>query len=294
MGAHRYQSTWRSLIFNRVYDDSGFVDDPSRLNRAYLNDDYRLESLDLTSVQTLDFREIRQHMEGADPNQSFEGVRMVIGSGLIMGLDAASLEDKTWAMYEAFSPASCRAASIATTPKGVLPYAFKRATVGGSKSLLFYAKPAAGRPVVVGRMREGLSRRFMFQLVATDPFAYDAALTQTTLTGAGGIVTNPGNIYTRPRIVVTMSGAGSASFTIANSTTGVANMVISMSSATAQAYTLDTLLSSYVDAGNVDRTGWISSGYPTNHILVPGANTIALTNMTNVASVRFDFRGAYA
>lgn len=294
MGVQRYRSTWRGITFNRVYDDSGLVDDPAHLDPLYANSDYRLESLDPTGVQTVDYREMRQHLEGAEPNQSFEGVRLLVGQGLILAASPADLEDKTWAMYEAFSPAACRMASLATDPKGVLPFDFKRATEGGSKALRFYAKPAAGRPILVGRMREGLSRRFVFQLVATDPFAYDQALTQTAVALGGGNVTNPGNIYTCPRIVVTMTGPGNAAFTITNSTTGQSVVVDLTSFVNGNVVTLDTRASTIVLGAATDRISKLVSGFLTNLFLLPGVNAIAFANTGGIGSVRFDFRGAYA
>lgn len=296
MSAHRHQSTWRSITFNRVYKDAGLLpDDPANLDPTYANSDYRLERFDPTSVQVVDFRELRQHLEGADPNQSFEGVRMLVGSGTILGSSHADLEDKTWAMYEAFSPAACRVAFDALDPRGVGPFSFKRDAVAGTKALRFYAKPAAGRPVIVGRMREGLSRPFHFQLVATDPFAYDEALTQTTIaTPAGGAVTNPGNIYTRPKIVITMSGAGAANFSLANSTLGQSLAVDLSSFVAADVITIDVARSTIVLGAATDRLSKLVSGFITNMTLAPGANTIAGTNVTGIASIRFDFRGAYA
>lgn len=293
MGAHRYQSTWRAITFNQHLDDSGLVDDPARIVAAYANSGYRLESLDLTGVQSIDFRELRQHLEGSEPNQSFEGVRILVGQGIIMGGSPADLEDRTWAMYEAFSPAACRMASLATDPKGLLPFDFKRDTNGGSKALRAYCKPAAGRPVIVGRVREGLSRRFVFQLVATDPFIVDQVLTQTAVALGGGTVTNPGTVYSYPRIVITMSGAGSASFTITNSTTGQSIGYDLSGLVNGNVITLDAQRSTAVLGASTDRFSKLVSGFLTNLILLPGANTIAFTNTTGIASVRFDHRGAY-
>lgn len=294
MGLHRFRSTWRSLTFNRQLDDSGVVDDPALLDAAYANSDYRLESLDLTGVQTVDYRELRQHMEGSEPNQSFEGVRILVGQGLILASSAADLDDKTWAMYEAFSPAACRMASLATDPRGVLPFDFKRASAGGAKALRLYAKPAAGRPIVVGRMREGLARPFVFQLVAPDPFVYDQSLTQQAVALGGGTVTNPGTMYTYPRIVITMSGAGSAAFTVANSTTGQQVGIDLSGFSAGNVVTADARASTIVLGASTDRISKLLAGFLTNLFLLPGANAIAFTNTTGITSIRFDYRGAYA
>jgi hypothetical protein len=294
MGAHRYQSTWRSLTFNRVYDDSGIVDDPTHLVSAYANSDYRLESLDPTSVQVVDYREMRQHLEGAEPNQSFEGVRIITGRGLILASTAADLEDKTWAMYEAFSPAACRIAFDLSTPRGVGPFDFKRASAGAAKALRFYCKPAAGRPIVIGRQREGLSRPFLFQLVALDPFAYAQTLTSTTLGTGGGTVSNAGNIYTHPKIYILMSGAGSASFTMTNAATGQ-TLGLDLSSFTnGNEIAIDTLHGTIEQPAGTNKLSKLVSGFPSNMVLLAGNNAISFTNTTGITSVRFDFRAAYA
>lgn len=293
MSAHRYRATWRSLTFNAHYDDTGIVDNPANVDQAASNSGLRLESLDLTGVQSIDFRELRQHLEGSEPNQSFEGVRIIVGVGKIMGLTPADLEDQTWAMFEAFSPAACRMASLATDPKGLLPFDFKRDTAAGSKALRAYCKPAAGRPVIVGRIREGLSRPFAFQLVATDPFVVDQALTQTTVALGGATVTNPGTIYSYPKIVITMSGAGSAAFTILNAATGQSIGYDLSGLANGNVITIDTQRSTVVLGASTDRFSKLVSGFLTNMILLPGGNAISFTNTTGISSVRFDHRGAY-
>lgn len=296
MGAHRYQSTWRSIIFNRVYDDSGLVDDPAHQNAAYRESDYRLESLDPTPVQSVDYRELRQHLEGAEPNEAFEGVRLITGRGLVLGSSAADLEDKTWAMYEAFSPAACREASKSLTPKGVLPYDFKRASASAAKALRFYCRPALGRPVIIGRMREGFSRPFLFQLVALDPFAYDQSETsQTFALVTGETVVNPGNVYTRPVIRIITSAAGASNLTITNTTTGQALVFDATTMGAGSILDLDVARGTAKNStGTIDRYPAVTSGFVTSLYLVPGNNVIALTNTTNVSSVRYTFRGAYA
>lgn len=304
MSAHRHQATFRSLIFNRRYLDNGTAnpDDPANLVVAYANSDYYLDSLDISRVSVQDYRELRQFLEGGEPNEAYEGVRALNGVGRIVASDQGDLEDKTWALNEAMSVAACRIAAVATDPVGVLPFSFKRDTaptsgvekVPATKALRFYCRPGPGRPVAIGRIREGLVRPFSFQLIAFDPFAYDETLTQTTLTGAGGAVVNPGNIYTRPKIVITTSGAGDATFTITNSTTGKA-LVITLAAAVAATYTIDTARGTIVrDSTGANVYSWRVSGFITDLWLQPGSNTIALTNVTGVTSVRFDRRGAYA
>ena len=305
MSAHRHQATWRSLIFNRRYNDAGTAnpDNPANLNLTYVNSDYYLDSLDISRVSVQDYREMRQFLEGAEPNEAYEGVRALNGVGRIVASDVADLEDKAWALNEAMSVAACRVAAQATDPVGVLPFSFKRDTspvtgvekIPATKALRFYARPGPGRPVAIGRVREGLVRPFSFQLIAFDPFAYDETLTQTTLTGTGGTVTNPGNIYTRPKIRITFTGGGSATLTITNSTTGKTVVINASTAANAEVWEIDTARGTFKrTSDNSDRYSKRVSGFLADDWLQPGANTIALSDMTNVSGIRYDFRGAYA
>jgi len=301
---HRHKASFRSILFNRRYIDDGTAnpDNPANLDAAYVNSDFYLDSLDISRVSVQDYREMRQFLEGGEPNEAYEGVRALNGVGRIVALDQADLEDKTWALNEAMSVAACRVAAVAADPIGVLPFSFKRDTspvsgiekIPATKALRFYCRPGPGRPVAIGRIREGLIRPFSFQLIAFDPFAYDEVLTQTTLTGTGGPVVNPGNIYTRPRIVIKMLGAGNVNFTISNATTGK-KLVLNMDAAAATTYTIDTARGTFVrtDTG-ANVYSWRVSGFITDQWLQPGSNTIDLTNVLNVDSVRFDFRGAWA
>lgn len=297
MSIHRYQSTWRSIIFNRVYDNSGNVDDPAALVTAYKESDYRLESVDPTAVTTQDFRELRQHLEGAEPAEAYEGVRLITGQGRILASSVTDLEDKTWAMYEAFSPAACRAVARIQTPPGVLPYQFRRASASGTKQLRFYCRPSVGRPVVIGRMREGLSRPFQFQLVALDPFAYEESETQLQLAAGSNNILNAGNIYTprvQWRIQLDNSGTYASNFTINNTTTGE-SIVLNLSSFVSQYLVIiDVARGLIFDSMNNSRYSTRVSGYASAMRLDPGYNTVSLSNLTGVESVYVYYRGAFA
>lgn len=297
MSAHRHRATWRNITFNRRYIDTGLTpDDPANLDAAYVNSDYYLDLLDIVRVSAQDYREIRQYLEGSEPNEAFEGLRAITGHGRISAASPADLEDKTWAMYEAFSVAACRIASATLDPKGVLPFDFKRDTNGGTLPLRFWSRPGAGRPVIVGRAREGLVRPFIFQLLAMDPFAYDVTATSTalvSLTGGNNTVHNPGNIYTKPKITVVFSGAGAASVMLANATTGQSLGLNLSGFANLDTLVIDVARSSMVSGGD-DAYSTRLSGFISAMTLVPGDNVITWTSNTGITSVTFDFRGAYA
>lgn len=295
MSIHRYQATWRSITFNTHLDNTGLVDDPTHLVEANIASRYALDACEINRVSVQDYRELRQFLEGGEPNEAFEGVRAINGSGRIVGNSPGDLEDKSWALNEAFSVAASRAAAVAATPKGVLPFSFRRDIVGGNRQLRFYARPGPGRPVWVGRRTEGLIRPYTFQLIAFDPFAYEEALTTTNLGIGGGNVTNPGNIYTSPIIQITQSGAGSATFTMTNTTTGQ-SIVLNLSTLGAGTnVAIDVARSTIAStSGLTNRYFTRVSGFASSLILNPGVNAWTFASTINVTNIAFLFRGAYA
>lgn len=301
MGAYRHQATWRSTTFNEGYLDTGLTaDDPANIVEAKLNDQITIDELNLQRVSSQDYRELRQYLEGAEPNEAYEGVRAITATGIILATNRATLEDKAWALNEQFSVAACRIAAASLDPKGVLPFDFKRDTTaeGTAKALRFYARPGPGRPVWIGRRGEGLTRPYSFQLVAFDPFAYDQTETQTTLaalTGGNNTVANPGNIYTRPKIRITFSGAGAASVTLTNTTTGQSFVMNLSTAANGEVWILDVARSTFYRLSDgANRYSARISGFISQLYLQPGNNTITWSSNTGITSVRFDFRGAYA
>jgi hypothetical protein len=303
MAIHRYRSTWRSLTFNPHYDNTGLVDDPAHVSPLYGSAQgqtgyFSMDQSDVNRVSVQDYRELRQFLEGGEPNEAFEGVRAINWSGRIFATSYGDLEDKAWLLNEQFSVAACRIAAQALTPKGVLPFSFRRDHLAGGVltplPLRFYARPGPGRPVWIGRRQSGLVRPYSVQLIAFDPFAYDEAVVNTSPALAGGNVSNPGNIYTRPIIVITMSGAGNAAFTLTNSTTGKSLVLDLTGLAAAQTITIDTARSTIVRDNGTDQYSRRVSGFISDFWLQPGVNAIAFANTGGITSVQFQVRGAYA
>ncbi|HEY6014476.1 MAG TPA: hypothetical protein VIU37_10725 [Candidatus Limnocylindrales bacterium] len=304
MSIERHRATWRSITFNQRYADAGLApDNPDNLTEALLNSDYYLDSCDPTRVSVQDYRELRQFLEGAEPNEAYEGVRALNGIGRIVGATYADLEDKTWAMFEAFSVAATRIAAQTADPVGLLPFSFKRDTApavgidGAStaKALRFYCRPGPGRPVIIGRRQGGLVRPFSFQLIAFDPFAYDETQTLTIPPLGGGNVTNPGNIYTRPKIRFNFNGAGSATLTINNTTTGKTFVLNASTAAVGESWELDVargVITRLSDGAN--RYSQRVSGYISDMWLAAGVNAFTFANTANVIDCQVRFRGAYA
>lgn len=299
MAAYRHQASFRSTTFNEGLADVGAAaDDPANIVEAKLNDQITIDELNLQRVSAQDYRELRQYLEGAEPNEAYEGVRAITGQGVILGTSLANVEDKAWTLNEQFSIASCRRAASALDPKGVLPFDFKRDSVAGTKALRFYARPGPARPVWIGRRGEGLARPWSFQLIAFDPFAYDQAETQTALAnlaGGANVVTNAGNIYAKPKIRITFSGAGAASVVLTNSTTGQSLTLDLSTGAAAEVWIIDVARGTiYRLSDSANRYSQRLAGFISNMVLDPGANTLTWSVATGITSVRVDHRSAYA
>jgi hypothetical protein len=310
MSAHRYQSSFNGIIFNRqlrvdgatLYEQLYGPDDQQRLDPTYAESDYRLESVDLTRVTVEDFRELRQFLEGAEANESFEGVLIATGRGTIHAISPGDLEAKTQAMRAAFSPALVRMASVATDPIGSLPFDFKVDVTGAVAPAInaysarrMYARPAIGRPVIVGRQREGLSRRFMFQLISFDPKVHSQTLHQQAVVLAGQVIANAGDFYAYPKIRITFTGAGNAALTVTCTTTGKVFVLDATTAAAGEVWILDTragLLTRSSDGAN--RYSQRVSGYLSELWLPAGNSSWTVTNTGGIGSVRFDYRDAWA
>lgn len=299
MGAHRYQATFRNITFNAHLDNSGIVDDSDHLVQAKINDDYYLDSLDLTRVTVEDFREMRQFLEGAEANEAIEGVLIATLRGHIAAASPGLLEDMTWAMREAFSPAAVRIAAASATPKGVLPFDFKvdTAEAGGvpqPSARRLYCRPAIGRPIIVGRVREGLVRRYLAQLISFDPRVVSQTLTQQVISGAT-VCANAGLALTYPTIYITFSGAGDAALTLTHTTTGKAFVINATTAAAGEVWVLDTYAGTMVrQSDGANRYSQRVSGYLSDLFLLAGSNTITPSNVGGVSQLRYDFRAAWA
>lgn len=299
MSAHRHQATWRSIIFNQRYLDNGLYGpaDPRNLVEQYKDNDYFLESMNPTALNVMDLREARQFLEGAEPNQAFEGSRLIELRGRIVTPDGRHdlLEDKTRALYEAFSPAACRLDFAALDPPHVGPLDFKLDSAAGTQLMRFYCRPALGRPIAFGRRYEGTVRPWLARLIAYDPKMYSQTESSTALTllGAGNTVNASGDLATDPKYVIVLSGAGHASFTLTNTTTGH-SIVFNLSTLGAGTYTLDVARATFTKSDGTNVMSTRVSGFPVNMWLAAGNNVLTVTGNTNLTSVTVKRRAAWA
>lgn len=314
MAAHRHRADFHGITFNGYFPAAwpGGISDPDNLaivgagaQAAFAESDIRLESADFTSVSTQDMREVRQFLEGAEPNEIFEGIRTLILRGHIHGTNPRDLETKSWSLSRAFSPMEVRRDSVASIvgtnpdePVGVLPFNFSiDHTSVNTLPLRFYARPNVGRPLILGRAKEGLTREWAAQLVAYDSRAYNQVLQQVSLANLSGGANNivmSGNTYVYPQIRITMAANGAATHTLRNETTG-SELQFDLSSLGG-----DLILWIKPNRGEMTNPSGVSkylyrkSGFLTNFFLVPGTNNITFTPATQVTSVFLWFRDAFA
>jgi hypothetical protein len=306
MSFHRHQMTWRDLTFNQRYLDTDPLvppDDASNLDAAYIQHDYYLDTLDITRVSIQDYRELRQFLEGAEPNEAYEGLRAMTGRGRIVAGTHGELEDMTWAMYEQFSVAGCRLDAMTADPPGVLPLDGYRDHIDAVTKLnapiamRFYCRPGVGRPIIVGRTREGLVRPYAFQLLAFDPFAYsptEHSQALAHLDGTSNVITNAGNIYTKAKFLLATSGAAGNPVTLTNFTTGAAVTLDLSGALAAQTYTLDVYRSTWKREDGSNQYAKRLSGFLSDMLLVPGDNEIRCSPAGGLASVTVKWRDAWA
>lgn len=294
MSFHRYRSTWRSLTFNGLYDDTGIVDDPTgaHFNNSFRRSDFRLEVLDLNRVESIDYREMRQWYEGAEPNEAYESIMIAEGHGIILGNNHGDLEDREALIKAQMSIADCRIAALALDPPNVLPFYCKRDTGsdGNPISLLFYARPTSGRPVVISKMKEGLARRFSFSLTSFDPKLYSQTLQSVSCSTSGTTtLTNGGNLYTQPQIVVVTSGTATIHLTIS----GPAANSIVFTGVPLGTWTIDVRRGLIYDGSGNNGMQYRTSGFLSALFLAAGANTFDMTGSSAITSVTAKFRDAW-
>lgn len=299
MTAHRFQATWRSITFNEHYTaNDGKVDDPASVD---LRNASRIElsSLDLSPVAVADLREARQLLEGADANDAYETFLVAHLRGFILGSSVGDLEDRSIALREALSPSACRYAFAANDPPGLGAFGFRLAQVAapGYKALQVLARPFVGRPVIIGRRSEGLSRAYSAQLLVPDPKLYAASLTSSALAdlaGGANVLTPGGNVRTPPVIEIVKSGAGGP-YTLTNGSTGQS-----------LSFDLSSLAAGKTLRIYVDRSSWVqvdtganlyavrTAGFSSEFLLLPTANTITFSPAAGITSVTLKYRAAWA
>jgi hypothetical protein len=305
VSANRHRASYDGVTFNGIYTAVNTdTEGDANLDAAFAESDIRMDWCDPSRLSTQDLRELKQFMEGAEPNEMFEGIRTIHIGGRILGSSYGDLEDKAQALHAALSPTLVRLASTAALvgtypdePTGVLPFDFRIDSAAGPVARRFYCRPAVGRPLIIGRREDGLTRKWQAWLIAYDPTMYGQTLNQqsfSSLSGGNNTITNAGNYPVFPQIRVITSGNGNASTTLTNSTTGQ-SLELDLSASGGETWWMFPKRGELVNSSGVSRFSRRISGFLANLYLLPGANVWTWSpSDVDVTSVRFFWRDAYA
>lgn len=211
--------------------------------------------------------------------------------GTIRAQSIAALYDKKKLLAKTIDPAKLSHEN--PTTQGFLPLAFSTPTADtanyatGLVSSLYYARVKTYTPPVISEYT-GLASFFRIEFEIKDPRRYFA--TQQTQNGAGTINNSLADYRSWPVITITMSGAGSATYTIQNANTYSTDALV---------LDLSTMINGSVVSIDMGAHTAKKNGVLTPSIVVSGtwwdveplsSNVITITNGTNATTVTTWYR----
>ena len=213
----------KSLVLNEHY--SG---DPPVFDRTKAQDHIGIDRI-IVRPQYRDTHEALHLAQGGTAGRVHKGMLLMQAQGRILVPDAtqlASLEDREKTLRLAFDPYECYRDS--PTTDGCYALSWLEPTLDttnyptGWMNVTRYVRPTA-QPETQWSINDQSYRPWSVGLVAPDPRLYDTVLASTTFTAPGASsyawLDNHGTIPSPARITITMTGAGSSSFTVARSGT---------------------------------------------------------------------------
>lgn len=229
--------------------------------------------------------------------------------GRILVPDASQkqeMADREVALRAAFDPELCYRDSPTTDGAYALDWDELTADTAnfptGRRPARVYARPA-DQPLIMEDVKDRTMRRFALALVAADPRIYAQDLSSENLTpGAPStVVTTIGTAQTPWQAIITMGGAGSATFSLNNTgdlldafslnLSGMVNGdVVAVTSETSGPFGRGRRITKNA----VDTFSLKVSAVDTWFEILPGAQTIEMTNHTNVTSCVFVWGNAWA
>lgn len=247
-------------------------------------------------------RDVYHLIQGGSPGRILKGLLGLQLSGIIKvtpmsDIPAANLtgalNDREALLRAAFDPSLCDHDSPTTF--GVYTFDWYEATndltnyATGFIPLRAWCRPESGVEIT-DRIDDQDSRAFGITLVCFDPRVYEQTEVALSLTPAApsGALVNRGNSPSPLAAVITMGGAGSATFTI---TRGATTFILNLSACTAgQAVTVvfencapygkRTILLGTAETFSLK----VTPVSPTWMDVAPGSNTFSISNTTNVTS----------
>lgn len=211
--------------------------------------------------------------------------RLLVVDGIIRANSIGRLYDKINTLAGKIDPVVLH--DTYPTEEGFVPLDFTTPSVSGNLACRYYVRTnRAVEPIIldVAPRQEAL---FSLEFLLRDPRRYLQA--ETTLVG-DGTATNSGNYKTWPTLQVDLTGAGSATFKIDNTTTGK-SLTLDLSGQSAGAQVLVDMSRKRVTSNAVEAPGLVVAGdfFP----LMPGGNSITYTNITNTTRT-LKWRSAFA
>ena len=259
--------------------------DPSGYN-LYLNNPATspYPAYEVSRVESLgnipSIREERPAGDGSISSTPRKASRVLRMTGFIRANKYSTLYDYAETFARTFDPV--RIAHENTDP--YLPLDFSVPTddtVNWATGLIpcrYYAL-AMGTLDVPTSSATGKSIPFTIDFFLKDPRRY--AQTASTVTGTG-TAANKGDYRTYPIITITATGAGSASYSVANTTAGI-TMALTLSGLVNNDVVVVDMDKQTVTKNGVSASSLIS-GTPGWFYIAPGNNTITVTNGTNVTT----------
>lgn len=246
---------------------------------------HRAESL--TNIAAV--REERPSGDGSISSIPRKPSRIIRLTGFIRATTYAALYDNAKAFSATFDPVRV-AGDNPTDPFLALDFSVPTAdTTNWPTGLVpsrYYAL-AVGTLDAATSSATGKSIPFTIDFFLKDPRRY--AQTASTVTGTG-TASNKGDYRTYPTITITATGAGSATYSVANTTLGQ-TMTLNLSSLVNTDVVVLDMDKQTIKKNGTDAASLIV-GTPAWFYLQPGNNTVTVTNGTNMTTVT-SFRSAW-
>lgn len=212
--------------------------------------------------------------------------RILVVRGFIYSTTQADLYDKVKALAAATDPSRI----VFQNPSDpFLALTFTTPSAGGDVASQYNVLPIRMVEPTLASVGDGRAVPYEIDFLMREPKRFTQAT--TTVTGAT-TTTSAGDDTSWPTVTFTLSGAGSASFTITNTATyqGAKSLVLDLSAETTGNWVIDfknkTITRSGTSRYAVYKSGdWFQ--------IEPGLNTISYTNTTNTASRVLTYRPAW-
>lgn len=222
--------------------------------------------------------------DGMEGYNVFKAARLITMKGVIKAPDIPTLYDKIKALAAAFDPAKI---THENSNGGFLALEFSVPTndttnyATGLVPSFYWARPRM-MPEPMDSVLTGTAAFFHLDMLLIDPNRYFQ--TQQTLAGAGTATNTLADYRSYPTITLTAGGAGLANYTYAcSSSLGSTSLVLNLTTlVNTDVLTIDAANKRILKSGlDVTGTYYVSGDYP---VIEPLANTITLTNVTNITT----------